>query len=106
MHDNAQLFIHVLNMMAVLVVCYCFLYSVNLWLLKYLNQEVVEEVVFRCIMFTYLKVNAPTQVELVVEYSHIHVSSVYCTRTCPKPLGWSEEEGKLVWDRTSAECFL
>ena len=30
---------------------------------------------------------------------------VYCARACPKPLGWSEEEGELVWDRTSAEGF-
>ena len=77
-------------------------YLVNLCLLKYLNQEVVEEVVFRGILFTYLKVDAPTQVELVIEYSHIHVSSLLCTRARPKPLGWFEEEHPLVWDRTSA----
>ena len=94
---------HVQNMM---VCIYCFLCLVNLCLLKYLNQEVIEEVVFRGIRFTYLKVDAPTQVELVIEYSHIHVSSMYCARARPKPLGWSEEEGELVWDRTSAERFL
>lgn len=73
-----------------------------LWLLKYFSQEVVEEVVLTSIMFTYLKVNAPTQVEWEVEYSHIHISTLLCTRARPKPLGWFEEEGKLVWDRASA----
>ena len=76
-------------------------YLVNLCLLKYFNQEVVEEVVFRGILFTYLKLNAPTHVKLVVEYSQIHVS-LLCTRAHPKPLGWFEEEHPLVWDRTSA----
>ena len=75
------------------------------WSLKYLDQEVVEDIVFRCTVFLYLKVNAPTQVELAVEYSHVCISSVYCARACPKPLGWSEEEGELVWYRTSAERF-
>ena len=32
-------------------------YFVNLCLLKYFNQEVVEEIVFRGILFTYLKLN-------------------------------------------------
>ena len=78
---------------------------VNLESLKYLDQEVVEEVVLRTTVFTYLKIDAPTQVELVVEYSHVHVSSVCCTRACPKPLSWFEEEDELVWDRANAESF-
>ena len=78
---------------------------VNLESLKYLDQEVVEEIVFRTMVFTYLKVDAPTQVKLVVEYSHVHVSSVCCTGACPKPLSWFEEEDELVGDRASAEGF-
>ena len=88
-----------------MVCIYCFLCLIHLCLLKYFNQEVVEEVVFMRICFTYLKVDAPTQVELIIEYSHIHVSSMYCTRARPKPLGWFEEKGELVWNRTSAEVF-
>ena len=72
---------------------------VYMWSLKYLNQEVVEEVVFTGILFTYLKIDAPTQLKLVVEYSHIYISTLLCTRACPKPLGWPEEEDELVWDR-------
>ena len=78
---------------------------VNLESLKYLDQEVVEEIVFRTMVFTYLKVDAPTQVKLVVEYSHVHVSSVCCTGACPKPLGWFEEEDELVGDRANTEGF-
>ena len=76
-----------------------------LWSLKYFSQEVVEDVVLTSIMFTYLKVDAPSQVKWVVEYSHVHVSTLLCTRTCPKPLGRSEEEGELVWDSDIGQSF-
>ena len=75
----------------------------HLSLQKYLNQKVVEEVVFMVLRLPYLKVNAPTQIKLVVEYSYVHISSLLCTRACPKPLSWFNKEGKLVWDRTSAK---
>ena len=76
-----------------------------LWSLKYFSQEVVEDVVLMSIMFTYLKIDAPSQVEWVVEYSHVHVSTLLCTRACPKPLGWPEEEGELVWDSDISQSF-
>ena len=78
----------------------------HLSLLKYLNQKVVEAVIFMAFSLPYLKFNAPAQVKLVVEYSHIHISSLLCTRACSKPLGWFNKEGKLIWDWTTAKKFI
>ena len=74
-----------------------------LQLLEYLDQEVIEAIIFVSFISLYLKFNAPARVKLVIEYSHVHVSSLLCSRACSKPLSWFEEEGELVWDRTSGE---
>ena len=74
-----------------------------LQLLEYLNQEVIEAIIFVSFISLYLKFNAPARVKLVVEYSHVHISSLLCSRACSKSFSWFEEEGKLIWDRASGE---